>query len=286
MAGNYMDAPASRLAYDRDGSIGVGITGAGVPTQLTLAQLQGFNSESETGTAPTTSAARVAIVFPIPMDAKAVFLSLASSTPLVSIETSKDTTTGVDGTWTTQIAAASQLRDVKPNYRTASAVHTLPGGAPNQGIRGVRISAATSVLPNIRALHIYADPSPSATPDRIAAWDPSANSPLAPTAFDWGNVPRSSSANRSFRIKNLSDNLTAEDIEVYVEALTPGVPSVAGMHTISDNGGATFLTSITIPSLAPGEISDVLILRRVVPANAQVSVWSARVAADVTTWTE
>lgn len=284
MAGNYMDAPAHRLAYDRDGSVGVGLTAAGVPTQLTLAQLQAFNSESETGTAASASATRVAIVFPIPVDLKAVFVALASATPLVSIETSKDTTTGVDGTWTQQVAAVSMLRDVRPNYRTLAQLFAMPGGAANQNVRGVRISAATSTLPNIRAFHLYGDPASTATPDRIAAWDPSSDIPLSPIAFDWGNVPRSSSADRTFRIKNISPTLTAHDIEVYVEALTPGTPSVSGMHTLSDNGGSTYLSSITISSLAPGAISPVLRLRRVVPSNAQVSVWSARVAADVTTW--
>lgn len=286
MAGSYMDAPAARIAYDRDGSVGVGITASGVPTQLTLAMLQGFNSEREAGTAPSAGASRVAIVFPIPVDLKAVFLSLIAATPTASIETSKDTTTGVDGTWTTQVPAANHLKDVKPNYRILTMLNELPGGAANQNVRGVRISSSTSTLPNIRALHFYGDPSGSATPDRIAVWHPSLNIPLPVTQFDWGNVPRSSSADRSFRIKNLSTNLIAGDIEVYVEALTPGAPSVSGMHTISDNGGATFLTSATISELGPGEISGVFILRRVVPANAQVSVWSARVAADVSTWTE
>lgn len=287
MAGSYMDAPAPRIAYDRDGSVGVGITAAGVPTQLTAAQLQGFNAEAETGTAPSASATRVAIVLPVPVDLRAVFLSLAASSPTVSIETSKDSTTGVDGTWSSQAVAANHLKDVTPNYRILSMLTELPGGAANQGVRGVRISSSSStVLPNIRALHLYGDVSSSATPDRIAVWHPTTDTPLPATQFDWGNVPRSTSANRSFRIKNLSSTLTAHSIEVYIEALTPGTPSVSGMHTVSDNGGATFLTSITIPSLDPGEISDTLILRRVVPSNGQISVWSARVAADVTNWTE
>lgn len=284
MAGNYMDAPASRVAYDRDGSVGVGITNSGVMTQLTQTQLQAFNAETEVGTTLPTSSWRMAIVFPIPLDVRAVFLAMATSAA-ISIETSKDTTTGLDGTWTTQVAATSHLNDVRPNYRVLSELTSLPGGPANMDVRGVRISGS-AILPALRALHIYGDPSGTATPDRIAAWHPTLDEPLGPTHFDWGNTPRSSSADRSFRIKNLSSTLVAEDIDVYVEALTPGVPSVAGMHTISANGGTTFLPTITITDLDPGEISDVLILRRDVPSTAQVSVWSARVAADVSTWTE
>lgn len=284
MAGNYMDAPAPRLAYDRDGSIGVGITSAGVPTQLSTSILQGTNAESESGVGLPYGSWRFAVIFPIPLDLKAFFLSLASSNT-VSIETSKDTTTGVDGLWTQQVAPKSFFRDVKPNYRIDTLVDDLPTGSINQQIRGIRV-IGTANLPSVRAFHIYGDPSSSATPDRISAWHPTLDQPLPPTQFDWGNVPRSSSADRTFRLKNLSTNLIAENIDVYIEALTPGVPSVAGMHTLSDNGGSTFLTTITIPALNPGETSGVLTLRRVIPDNAQVSVWSARVAADVGTWTE
>lgn len=285
MAGNYMDAPASRIAYDRDGSVGVSVSAAGVPTMLNISQMQAFNAESEAATAPPTGSRRVAIIFPIPMDLKAFFLAMGGVNT-VTIETSKDSTTGVDGTWTQQVSALGYSRDVKPNYRRADQVTTLPSGAANLDVRGIRFSGATADLQTVRAFHVYGDPASGATPDRIAAWHPTLDQPLPPTQFDWGNVPRSSSADRSFRIKNLSATLTAEDIDVYTEALTPGVPSVAGMHTISGNGGSTFLSSFTIDSLAPGAISDVLILRRTVPDDAQVSVWSARVAADVTTWTE
>lgn len=283
MAGNYMDAPAARVAYDRDGSVGVGINNTGVATQLSGTMLQGLNAESESVVTLSTGAWRFAIVFPTPLDLKAFFLSLGNSNT-VTIETSHDTTNGLDGTWSQQVSGATYFRDVKPNYRILSFLTSLPAGTANQNLKGIRV-VGTATL-SVRTLHVYGDAASTATPDRIAAWHPTLDQPLPPTHFDWGNVPRSSSDDQDFRLKNLSGDLIAEDIEVYIEALTPGVPSVAGMHTISDNGGSTFLTSITIPDLDPGEISDVLTLRRVVPDNAQVSVWSARVAADVGTWTE
>lgn len=283
MAGNYMDAPAHRVAYDRDGSVGVSITNTGIITAMTATQMQSINSEAEGGLTLPSSAFHLAIIFAVPINISAIFLSMAASTPTPTILTSKDSTNGADGTWLTRVGAASYLRDVKPNYRLSSYLTSIPGGADSQNVTGLRISGSAA-LAAVRALHVYGSPGTAATPDRLEPWHPTLNEPLGPTYFDWGNTPRSSSADRSFRIKNHSTTLTAEDVELYVEALTPGAPSVSGMHTISENGGSTFLNAITLDELGPGDISDVLILRRVVPNNAAVSVWSARLGVDVGSW--
>lgn len=279
MAGNYMDDPALRVSYDRDGSIGAFFTSGGLMQQLNATQLRTLNSEAESGVVMSGQGI-VAVIFPAPMDIVAVFF--ATSTGTYTLQTSKDTTTGIDGTWTSHGGAVSAIQDVKPNYRVLGQLRTTLPGTPSEGIRGVRLSGTVSAT--VKALHIYAGYSSTATPDRLTFWHPTLNQELPPAYLDWGNVPRSSSADKSFRIKNMSGDLTANGIDVYMDALTPGAPSVAGMHTLSDNGGSTFLSSITIPTILPGGISPVLIVRRTVPSNASVSVWSARVAADVTTW--
>ena len=283
MAGNYMNAPASRLAYDRDGSIGAYISVSGILDPLTASELRSINSEAETGVA-FASQNRAAIIFPAPVDIAAIFLA-TSATTTWTVETSKDTTTGLDGTWTQHATGLTMNQDVKPNYRIESRLIATTPGSPSTGVRGVRVTTTANTTAVLRALHIYADISGLATTDRLAFWHPTLNAEVPPSYFDWGDVPRGSSADKSFRIKNMSGDLTANDITVFVEAITAGTPSVAGMHSISVNGGATFLNSGDIAELSPGEISDVLIVRRVVPLNAQVSVWSARLAADVTSWT-
>ena len=284
MAGSYMDAPAMRMAYDRDGSVGISVTASGVLTQIPASSLQLLNDESERIYSAVASTRSVIIVFPIPVDLRAIFLS-NQTTVTTEIATSRDTTTGLDGTWTTQFGATTYNKPVAPNYRMASELLMLPSMSANLGVRGVRLLGPSNNITQLSALHLYGNPSSSATPDRIAAWHPTLDQPVSPSYFDWGNVARSSSADRTFRIKNLSNNLTANDIDVYVEALNPGVPSLAGMHTLSDNGGASFLPGLVIPKLDPVQISPVMTLRRNIPNNAQVSVWSARVAADVREWT-
>lgn len=284
MAGNYMDAPASRLAYDRDGSVVSMSNAGGIVTQLSASEARALNSEAETGYTPL-SQYRLGVIFPYPTDVAGVFLASASSNNTWTLQTSKDTTTGVDGTWVTHGSAQTRVVDVKPNYRIDSQLMLTTPGVDSTGVRGVRVVSNQSTSSAIKAFHIYADISATATKDRVAFWHPTLDIEVPPAYFDWGNVPRGTSQDRSFRIKNVSEDLKANDISIYTEALTPGVPSVAGMHTISSNGGSTFLTNTNITQLLPGAISSPLILRRVVPTNAPVSVFSARIAADVTNWT-
>lgn len=280
MAGNYMDAPASRLAYDRDGSIGVSITAAGALTALSLSDLRSLNDEGE-GAPAFSSKARIALVFSEPYDLAAVFIALSGGSPV--IETSKDTTNGIDGTWTTQAAAASYTRDVRPQYRIASNLVAMISGATSQEVRGLRLSFGSNTTLDVRAIHVYGDLSSTATDDRLDFRQVGSDVPVGPTHFDWGNVPRATSADQTFRVKNLSASLTAEGVEVYPEALTPGSPSVAGMLLLSTDG-VTFTPSINLGDMGPGDISGTLTVRRVVPTNAQVSVWSARLVADADSW--
>ena len=290
MAGFYMDAPSDRIAWDRDGSILTLVSDGGGVTAQNATARRAVNDESDVGlTLPPGGVRRVAVVFPLPMDCAAVFIALSTAST-VTVETSKDTTTGLDGTWNSQfLVGLNALGVVKPRYRMTEHLLALQPNATSSDLRGVRFTGTSQVIPGgsvVRAFHVYGAPSALATKDRLALWHPTSDVKLPTTWFDWGDVPRSTSADRSFRVKNLSEDLVATDVDVYVEALTPGVPSVAAMHTLSENGGATFQTGLNLPALDPGEISDELIVRRVVPANALVSTWSARIAADVNQWEE
>jgi hypothetical protein len=294
MAGNYMNAPSPRLAWDRDGSILVFISTANAVTAQAAANRRVVNSEAEDFIQSVENQKSFAVIFPIPTNAVALFFAATyavtyDTAPAWTVETSKDTTNGVDGTWTTQyLTNQTPMSVVKPNYRISSNLITLQDNSSSRDLRGIRVTSdysysGSSVL-RLKAFQIYGEPANSATPDRLDFRSELTDAKLTPYFFDWGNVPRSSSEDRSFRIKNLSATLTATDIDLYVEALTPGVPPVDAMHTISADGGASFLPSQVIASILPGALSGVFILRRTVPSNAQVSVWSARVAADVNLW--
>jgi hypothetical protein len=131
---------------------------------------------------------------------------------------------------------------------------------------------------------IYGEPAPGQNPNRLELWHPTLDEKLPPAFFDWGDVPRSSSADRSFRVKNLSAVQTARSTRVAMEILTDSpAPSVVAQHTLSFGGGS-FVPQVNIGDLAPGAISPAVTLRRVTPSNAVLSLWSFRVFAESTDW--
>ena len=290
MAGNYMDAPSDRIAWDRDGSIGVIEDYQGNVIALTASQRRQWNSEGEAAASGLSPVIRkAAVVFAVPTDCVAVFFNVSrNDSGTWSIETSKDTTNGMDGTWDSQfITGLNPFYPTKPNYRISSYLFTLQDNSYSKQLRGIRFVYSNATYSNYEApvsFHVYGTPAATAPQDRIAIWHPTSDLKVTPTHFDWGNVPRSSSADRSFRIKNLSSVKRAKDIDVYAEAITAGDPAVDSMHTFSTDGGATFSPSVNLVSLNPGATSGIIIVRRTVPANAQTSVWTARIAADVNLW--
>jgi hypothetical protein len=290
VAGNYMNAPSDRVAYDRDGSLLVAVIGDGSIQNQPTTNMRLVNAEGGAGWTLPSNTGKVAVIFPIPMDVAAAFVYYSSSNP-INVHTSKDTTNGVDGTWTLQVSAQIPASSLAPNYRLLSEVEVFAPSSTLTGVRGVRFEMAanpTSGLAGyvLRALHIYAVPSATATDDRLVFWHPTNDAKMDPVYFDWGDVPRGSTEDRSFRIKNMSDNRIAKDTALFFESLTPVTPPTQGMFMLSDNGGSTFLTNLTLPTLNPGQISPVLICRRTIPVDASVSVWTVRMVADVTTWLE
>lgn len=287
MAGNYPDAPSWRMAYDRDGTQVYTISSSNAITALTSGQIAALNNEDEDSVmiVGTSSSATLLFVFPELRDLDGYFYRNLTGTafdaPTLAIATSVDTTNGIDGTWSTISTGVMVKGSVKPAYRSGIVSTTA------LAVRAVRFYAAntyTSAYFQPSAVHLYGEPAPGENPNRLALWHPTLDQRVTPAYFDWGNVPRSSSADRTFRVKNLSGAQTANSVRVAMESLTDGSPSVPGWHSVSSDG-STFLAQVNIGALSPGAISPVLTLRRITPSNAALSVWSFRVFAESTTWT-
>jgi hypothetical protein len=288
MAGNYPDAPSWRMAYDRDGTQVYKISSANVITQLTSGDIIALNDESGSSVYSAVpyngQSGSLVWFFPELRDLDA-YLSIRApgsySPSSFSVSVSTDTTNGLDGTWTQISTAIPPAAEVKPLYRTGIVSTT------SLGIRAVKMTAgATSNNEWLSStVHLYGEPAPGENPNRLALWHPTLDQRVGPAYFDWGNVPRSSSADLLFRVKNLSASLTANSIRVAMEAATDTTPSVPAQHTLSHAGGS-FLAQVNIGTLAPGAISSAVTLRRITPSNAILSLWSFRVFAESTTgWT-
>lgn len=303
--GNYPAPPGPRMAYDRDGSQAAYINEVGTVTQYTAAQMKTLNDESSSNLESGTPAAEkaysmLAVVFPEPRNLAGYFFgvigyldSMPSSGPppatgygdfhVVSAQVSTDSTTGVDGTWSDLTPFGfSADSAVSPAYRQQIQAVSFAGVKAFRMRMWVGNSAAFG-RKYFRALHLYG--APAATSDRLELWHPTLDEPLSNYAswFDWGERPRDSTATKTFRVKNLSSALTANTITVGMDALTDATPSYAAMHKFS-YGATVDAATITIPSLPPTAMSDVITIKQILDPASVIGVWAQRITATAGAW--
>lgn len=255
------------MAYHRDGTQ---IFAGGV--NLSQVNLNLLNSESG-ATAVTSS--QVIIFFPEARDLDAIWLNGNSGS--VAIEVSVDSTNGVDGTWTsgpTVTVTADTGNPLGSGWRTSITSSTT------FGIKAIRFTLA-----NLRNIHIYGEIAPTVTENRIEFWHPTIDQKISPGDFDWGNCPRQSTGQLSFRLKNMSDTLTAFGVVVSMLALTDTTPSVPAQHFLSDDA-AHWAATLNAGAIASSGLSPILYLRRVTPSNAVLTTprWAFHLIAVPTSW--
>lgn len=298
MAGNYPDVPAPRIAYDRDGTVGVHlVTNTGTVQQATLTDMQRMNDEDADYADNYAWYGNIggvqygmAFVFPQLMDISGYLVqAVIAGATLGGLQTSVDTTNGLDGTWVT----------VDPSWTNSY------GGISIEIMRNNIVATAITQVKAVRlltnmgtggsrairfyAIHFYGAVSVGETPDRLRVWHPTLDQPLDDNStasgayFDWGNVQRDTvPSDRQFRIKNDSLTLTANSVTISQQAPTDTSPLVASQYTFSDGGA--FASSLNIGNLAPGVISSVISKRFSPPANAALSLWTSRTVIDAGSW--
>lgn len=291
MAGNYPDVPAPRLAYDRDGTLGFQTDDdTGLVTAMSGAQLATLNDEDADGVEArwaNSHGGYTGFIFPELRDILGFFICASSSDNAVAataMQTSVDSTTGIDGTWVTRIAGnIPYSQGLIPDYRTVNACSYL-------GIKAIRFHAGTFFGASLmKMIHWYGRIAAGQTPNRLRLWHPTLDQPLDDPAvspdgayFDWGNAAQNTQQDRTFRIKNNSATLTANNVTVSTDQPSP--PAVGDTRTLSKDG-STFTSTINFTSIAPGALTAVCTLRRVTPANATLSVQVYRILASAVSWT-
>lgn len=284
MAGSYTDSPSWRIAYDEDGTQGFKVTDVGVITDLPGSDLVKLNNDvmGSDGPAGVNDVEAICLIFPCLMDIDAAFIVGdyfgATNARASAIKTSVNTTNGVDGTWVSQSLGSP----VGVNTGKIAIRENIVSGTWG-GIRAVKFYGTASFAQQFHTAHLYGEPTAGQSLDRLVLWHPTLNQRVGAAYFDWGNTPRGSSADKTFRVKNISPTLTATAPRVSTETLDDGSPSVPGYHTISKGSG--FASQQNLANIAPGAISaETCTLRRTTPSNAQLGLWDLRVQAEATTW--
>lgn len=197
---------------------------------------------------------------------------------LGALEWSTTTTNFQDGTWTAYSGTGQQ------NVGQTSFLQTN-NDVSGSGVTGVthvrlRVSGGTTQTANLRTLLLYGN---YTSGFGLELWHPTLDQRLTQPNLYYGDVPRSTSGDLTFRVKNSSPTLTANSITVQPLGSYETTPTNASQFTLS-NGGA-YASSVNIGNLAPGAISSVVTLRRSTLSNAVTGVWAVRVRATAGSWT-
>lgn len=340
--------PGLRLAYDTDGTIGLfhpdASVGGGVQeispdalaamnstygagAEFTLAQAstdyyRGLRIRSDVSDAAEASVF-YALLFPVPHRLRGIFITTYPA-DWYRIETSVDTTNGLDGTWTlldeyvlgTNVPLIEGLTSVnlltgargtqtaispKDYYRllqhdNTDGVGIMPlAGVAARNVSGVRIypyrdrknpSSGNSLPLHSMHLHLYGEPDTEAQgSDYLQGWRADSDMRLGGATLNFGDVPLSSSSDKQFRIKNQSASHTANNVVISASDLMfYPIPSPAAQFVFSLDG-MTWTSSVTVSAIGPGTVSSVIYVRRVTPANAALTTWSPKLNFVVGGWT-
>lgn len=297
MAGIYADIPGTRFALDQDGTVlkwrNYTTSGSWTDISGSIAEIQKVNTTNfiDISGIGGFQYVQFAFAFPEPRTINGAYIhggwpsGANVTTDNLGWEYSTDTTDGTDGTWssvTVTFASFAQHNSLvgvsKPYYRSDIATVAI------SNVKGVRVrlnSASGFGNPRLCVLHMYGT-RPTTSVDRLAFWHPSSDQAIGAAALDFGDIAQGSVMTKQFRIKNLSNTLTANNITLQVSDLLPEYTGT-GLQVSTDN--VTYQNSVNIGNLASGVISSTLYVRRTVPGAETTTQRQARLLANAASWT-
>jgi hypothetical protein len=188
------------------------------------------------------------------------------------IQTSADTTDGINGTWNTVVDNANMQQ-----WQSADLTKLRsPLLVAWNSIQAVRIYHDWDQGPRLNDVHFWG----TYTFAALQLTHPTIDQPLTAADMDFGDVQRNQMIQKSFRVKNLSAQ-TANNITVALDNV-----GTSNMYTNTNLVYGSSAKSHNIGNLAPGAISAIIIAQRDVGASEpQGVVETVRLGASAGSWT-
>ncbi len=134
-------------------------------------------------------------------------------------------------------------------------------------------------------LFLYGNPETGSWRDYMQIQDSEHHDAVYAAQMDWGTAPWHSSDDKGIRVKNLSPDAEARDIDVYFDFGTIAVPSqVSDMFVLSLDRGQTWEQKVRLSSLSPGATSPVILIRRVTTEDDPLGHTQALLRTEVGEW--
>lgn len=283
MTGVYPDPIAEKMPYESDGTIFLTSNSSNVTTQQSQSVAQQMNDEDggPTGERMTNAYGGYYIfLFPQLRDIAGYFWAQNAAGNGGIIQTSVDTTNGIDGTWTTRVASRVNVSGLA-TWRTGVQALAVTG------VKGIRFTDNMGGGEAVHAIHIYGKRQAGSAPvDSLDIWHPTLDQPVSttPALLDVGDIARSGSVTAQFRVKNLSPAKTANTVSVSLYLETDASPTLVGQIQFSFSGGA-YSNSVSLGNLAPGAISGIVTVRYSPSATAELGAHVQRIVAAAASFT-
>lgn len=280
-AGSYADAPSRRVAWDADGTVLTWTVDNGTSVEISGANMTLLNDENGgalNGITTNNGLGYWAHIFPELREFDGGFAAhgTGGGSSISNVDTSGDTTNGVDGTWTNRIADIANHANTRPDYRTGI---TSVAVSNVRGVRWRKASVSGGDDDEFATFHIYGEISAAETPDRLLWFDQVAGTEYA-LPIDYGDIPRGSAEDVVTFLRNNSAALTASSVQVTAEDLFLG----SGSWYTFDDGTGFSSTKALASSIANGADSPNITIRRITPDAAGLGLHAGRAYASVGSW--
>jgi hypothetical protein len=293
--------PDHRVAYDIDGTRVFYRANSGAITTMTGTQKEQMNRNSGLDVftrGSATEAGRMIWLFDQPMTIAGLWATfdrggagIGSTVNAGGWGYSTDTTNGIDGTWTflgTEALALDScswaVHGTQHTDTVEDAVRDQPYvfGSPVDDIVGLRIymHAGNTNEITFRQAAIYGHVT---NPLWLTFWHPTLDQAAEVADVDWGFHDRFTVDVLEFRLKNCHPTAGLSGISLELDDISTDSPAAGTDHRLSDDG-VSYSTTISIPDLGPGDISDVLYVRRNTPSNAVFGIYEVRIKPTVTSF--
>lgn len=280
MAGFYVDVPSRRMPYDADGTVGLWIPDNSPVTEISAVNMTELNDEDGVNINLTADnvVGYIAHIFPELREFAGYFIAkhTGGHGGFGELETSPDTTNGIDGTWTQRSADINDRILVIPDYRTFITSFAV---AAQRGVRVRKNSIAGGNDEFMQAIHIYGEISAGETPDRLL-WIDNDDDLEFSKPQDYGDVPRGSASDHIVYLKNNSAGLTASTVQITAEALF----LLSGAWYTFNDGTGFSATKALAAAIGPGANSVDITIRRIIPDAEVLGLHAARAFVNVGTW--
>jgi len=296
----YDLAPGRRIPIDIDGSMikyykkaqGTYSTDAegtappgGMTTATQTERAAVTEADVTTGTYVSTSsfsnaACWIYVVFSEAMDLDGIFAQLMRPHGTLTkwAQISYDTTNGEDGTW-----SSYSLTDVDDSESDSWREDVTDVALiAVTGMRFYVFNSGLGASVGYSELHFYGEPNGGR--GRLEIVDADASDVAFTAPIDFGDTPRGQISTHSVKVKNNHATERADTVSFDVEAL---LATADDWVTFSTNGGTSYTAGpISLGNIAAsGGLSTTIIVKQVVPEDADIGPFDARLVAEATSWT-